>query len=80
MAIATLLIVALFQPLRRGLQDAIDHYFYRKRYDARHTIDALSARMGREVDLDTLGAELVSAVHQTMEPTHVSLWLREAKG
>lgn len=76
---ATLVIVALFQPLRRRLQDLIDERFYRQRYDARGTIDAFSSRIGREVDLDAVGADLCRVVHDTVEPSHVSLWLRGAR-
>jgi hypothetical protein len=77
-AIATLVVVALFQPLRRRLQDVIDRRFYRHRYDARATVDTFSARVLREVDLEMVGADLCRVVHETVEPAHVSLWLRGA--
>jgi hypothetical protein len=75
-AAATLTVAVAFQPARRRVQAAVDRRFNRRRYDAAHTIQAFSARLREQVDLDTLTGELLAVVEQTMQPTRASLWLR----
>ena len=75
MAVSTLAVAAMFRPLRARIQSIVDGRFYRHKYDAAQALDTFSGRLRHQVDLDAVGAELLAACRETVQPTRASIWL-----
>ncbi len=77
--VSTLAVAAAFQPLRSRIQRAVDHRFYRAKYDASVTLDAFSGRLRQQIDLDALHAEVLTVVRDALEPSQATLWFRSQR-
>ncbi|HEY6461081.1 MAG TPA: hypothetical protein VIY73_13045, partial [Polyangiaceae bacterium] len=73
--ISTLAVAAVFQPLRRRIQTAVDHRFYRRKYDTEKTLEAFTSRLRAQIDLDALHVDVLAVVQSTVQPVHATLWL-----
>ncbi|MGH3428333.1 MAG: hypothetical protein ACRDQZ_12330, partial [Mycobacteriales bacterium] len=77
--LSTLAVAAAFQPLRRRIQHAVDHRFYRDKYDLTQILKAFNARMREQIDIDALATEMIAVVTDTLQPSHAALWVRPAE-